>query len=101
MTDLYLGCASRVIPGLRSRARQHPRIVICLLLSVVLAEGTRIANAAPLEEAAEHYRPYMSEGIGQALAGARDLRGRITARDLAGARKAWIAARAGWERSEI
>jgi iron uptake system component EfeO len=70
-------------------------------LSVVLAAGARIANAAPLEEAAEHYRPYMSEGIGQALAGARDLRGRITARDLAGARKAWIAARAGWERSEI
>lgn len=74
---------------------------MCLLLSVALAPGARVANAAPLEEAAEHYRPYVTEGIGQALAGARDLRGRITAKDLAGARKAWIAARAGWERSEI
>jgi iron uptake system component EfeO len=43
----------------------------------------------------------MAEGIGQALAGARDLRDRIAAGDIAGARKAWIAARAGWERSEI
>jgi iron uptake system component EfeO len=101
MTDPYLGCASRMSPGLRLRAPQRRWTAIYLLLSVVLAAGARIANAAPLEEAAEHYRPYMSEGIGQALAGARDLRGRITARDLAGARKAWIAARAGWERSEI
>jgi iron uptake system EfeUOB component EfeO/EfeM len=43
----------------------------------------------------------MTEGIGQALAGVRELRGRIAANDLAGARKAWIAARAGWERSEV
>ena len=50
---------------------------------------------------AERYRPHVVEGIGQALAGARDLRGRIAASDLAGARKAWIAARAGWERSEV
>src|SRR6266478_583147 len=101
MTDLYLGCPSRMLPGPRLRARQRRWTVICLLLSVVLAAGARIANAAPLEEAAEHYRPYISEGIGQALAGARDLRGRIAAKDLAGARKAWISARAGWERSEV
>jgi iron uptake system EfeUOB component EfeO/EfeM len=71
------------------------------LLSVMLAAGAGSANAAPLDEAAERYRPYVIEGIGQALAGARDLRGRIAAKDPAGARKAWIAARAGWERSEI
>src|SRR6202012_139586 len=41
------------------------------------------------------------EGIGQALAGAHDLRDRIADHDLAGARKAWISARAGWERSEV
>src|SRR6202012_628218 len=44
---------------------------------------------------------YMIEGIGQALSGARDLRERIAASDLAGAKKAWISARAGWERSEV
>ena len=35
------------------------------------------------------------------MAGARDLRERAAAKDLAGAKKAWIAARAGWERSEV
>jgi iron uptake system component EfeO len=41
------------------------------------------------------------EGIGQALTGSRNLRERIAAKDLAGAKKAWISARAGWERSEF
>jgi iron uptake system component EfeO len=36
-----------------------------------------------------------------ALAGARDLRERVAAKDLTGAKKAWISARAGWERSEV
>jgi hypothetical protein len=98
MTDFYLSCASFASPGPRLHARRRPWPVICLL-SIMLAAGTGRANAAPLDEAAERYRPYVVEGIGQALAGARDLRGRIAARDLAGARKAWIAARAGWERS--
>jgi iron uptake system EfeUOB component EfeO/EfeM len=43
----------------------------------------------------------MIEGNGQALAGARDMREHIAARDLAGAKKSWISARAGWERSEV
>jgi iron uptake system EfeUOB component EfeO/EfeM len=41
------------------------------------------------------------EDIGAALAGARTLRERLAANDLDGARKAWIAARVGWERSEV
>ena len=61
----------------------------------------RATIAAPLDDAAERYRPYMIEGIGRALAGARDLRERVVAKDLAGAKKAWISARAGWERSEV
>ena len=99
MTDLSLNCVPVALPGLRPRARR-PWAVICLL-SVVLGAGVRSANAAPLDEAAERYRPYMTEGIGQALAGVRELRGRIAADDLAGAKKAWIAGRAGWERSEV
>jgi iron uptake system component EfeO len=70
-------------------------------LLLVLAVGISAANAAPLDDAAERYRPYMIEGIGQALAGARDLRERAAAGDLEGAKKAWISARAGWERSEV
>ena len=71
------------------------------LVLLALGIGLRAAIAAPLDDAAEQYRPYMIEGIGQALAGARDLRERIAAHDLPGAKKAWISARAGWERSEV
>jgi iron uptake system component EfeO len=74
------------------------RAALCLLL---LMFGLREADAVALDDAAERYRPYMMEGIGSALAGARDLRGRIAAHDLAGAKKAWLSARAGWERSEV
>ncbi len=70
-----------------------------LCLALVLASGH--ATAAPLDESAERYRPYMVEGIGQALNGARDLKKRIAESDLSGARKAWLSARAGWERSEV
>ena len=100
MNDLYLSCAALALPGQRPRARRRPWTAACLL-SLMVAAGAGRANAAPLDEAAERYRPHVVEGIGQALAGARDLRGRIAASDLAGARKAWIAARAGWERSEV
>ena len=58
-------------------------------------------GAAPLEAAAESYRHYLMDDIGQALAGARALRERLAAHDLDGARNAWIAARVGWERSEV
>jgi iron uptake system EfeUOB component EfeO/EfeM len=74
------------------------RVVVCLAL---VGSGISAARAAPLDEGAENYRPYMIEGIGQALAGARDLRERAMAGDLMGAKKAWISARAGWERSEV
>jgi iron uptake system component EfeO len=76
------------------------RSAACLAL-LVLGMGVRATIAAPLDDAAERYRPHMIEGIGQALAGARDLRERVVAKDLAGAKKAWISARAGWERSEV
>src|SRR5277367_3403276 len=75
------------------------RVALSLLLA--LAVGARVADAAALDDAAERYRPYMIEGIGDALAGARALRERAAAADLAGAKKAWISARAGWERSEV
>jgi iron uptake system EfeUOB component EfeO/EfeM len=66
-----------------------------------IALSLRQAEAGGLDAAAERYRPYMIEGIGSALDGARDLRERIAAHDLASAKKAWLSARAGWERSEV
>jgi iron uptake system EfeUOB component EfeO/EfeM len=76
------------------------RVVLCLVV-LAMASGLRQSNATPLDDAAERYRPYMIEGIGSALTGARDLRECIVAKDLAGAKKAWLSARAGWERSEV
>ena len=76
------------------------RVALCLV-PLAMAISLCRANAAPLDESAERYRPYMIEGIGSALAGARDLRERVAAKDLAGAKQAWLSARAGWERSEV
>jgi iron uptake system component EfeO len=76
------------------------KVTLCIAL-LVFGPGMPAAVAAPLDDAAENYRPYMIEGVGQALAGARNLRERVAASDLAGAKKAWISARAGWERSEV
>jgi hypothetical protein len=58
------------------------------LVTLVSAAGLFQAHAAPLDDAAERYRPYMIDGIGSALAGAKELRERILADDLVGARKA-------------
>src|SRR5262245_12435261 len=74
---------------------------LLVLGAVVALAAAPQAGAAPLEAAAESYRLYLIDDIGQALAGARALRERLAARDLDGARKAWVAARAGWERSEV
>jgi iron uptake system component EfeO len=76
------------------------RVATCFAL-LMFSAGMRPSSGAPLDEAAERYRPYMIEGIGDALAGARALLERAAASDLAGAKKAWISARAGWERSEV
>ena len=73
---------------------------VCVAL-LVLSVGASGSSAGPLDDAAERYRPYMVEGIGDALAGARALEERAAASDLAGAREAWLSARAGWERSEV
>ena len=61
------------------------RAALCLFL---LMFGLARAEAATLDDAAQRYRPYVIEGIGSALAGARDLKERVAAHDLAGARKA-------------
>ncbi|KJC56714.1 hypothetical protein UP10_32700 [Bradyrhizobium sp. LTSPM299] len=76
------------------------RVVRCLV-AVAIASGMGRASATPLDDAAERYRPYMIAGIGSALAGIKDLREHVSAKDLTGAKKAWLAARAGWERSEV
>jgi iron uptake system component EfeO len=76
----------------------NARVALCFALFLL---AMRSVDAGPLDDGAERYRPYMIEGIGSALAGARNLRDRAAAGDLKGAKDAWISARAGWERSEV
>ena len=80
----------------------HPRCRRAAVLGVIVAIALASnAGAAPLEASAEGYRRYLIEDIGQALNGARTLRERLVAADLDGAKRAWIEARIGWERSEV
>jgi iron uptake system component EfeO len=72
-----------------------------ILGALLAALAIPAAHAEALEDAAERYRPYMIEEVEQALTGARMLRDRIGANDVDGAKKAWIAARIGWERAEV
>ena len=76
-----------------------PLIATICFLSAIYA-GSH-ANAASLDETAEQYRPYLLEGISQALTGVRALKERVAAKDLPGAKQAWISARADWERIEV
>jgi iron uptake system component EfeO len=71
------------------------------LLAIVLAVAAIPARADALDGPVEQYRPLMIDEVGQALAGAKMLHERIAANDLDGAKKAWIAARIGWERAEV
>jgi len=72
------------------------------LLLVCLSGAARAVVADdPLDAVAEGLRPSLIEDIGQALAGAQTLHERLSAHDIEGARKAWIAARIGWERAEV
>jgi iron uptake system component EfeO len=106
MIEVCFGCADISRPETHSARKgvlprhQSRCLALCFLLVGFVAGSGRV-YAASLDEAAERYRPYMIEGIGQALGGVRDLRERLAAGDLTGARKAWISARAGWERSEV
>lgn len=69
--------------------------------SILLAASLAGARAATIDDSVERYRAYIIGNVDEALAGARGLRERIAAKDLAGARRAWIEARVGWERAEV
>jgi iron uptake system component EfeO len=83
--------------GLRSFRRAVS--LVCGIASAALPGGLGAA-AAPLDTAAQSFKPYVVERVDQSLAAAQELRERMAAADLAGAQHAWIAARAGWESVE-
>jgi iron uptake system EfeUOB component EfeO/EfeM len=77
-----------------------PRFARFLGVSL-LALGTAAAAAGPYDDGVQRYRTILIADIGDALTGARRLHERVLAGDAAGAKAAWLAARAGWERSEV
>ena len=92
------GSAISMAMGVRCLCSVRRFVIIGLIL--VGARADR-AHAIAFDDAVERYRARIVEDIGQALAGARRLRDCLTSNDLDGAKKAWIAARGGWERSEV
>ncbi len=87
---------------LRTAARRAAACVLSVLFgAIIMMFAGWGARAEALDGPAEQYRPYMIDEIGQALQGAKTLRERLSAKDLDGAKKAWITARVGWERAEV
>jgi iron uptake system component EfeO len=94
--------AQRVKTGeKRSVRRRLASLLVATICVLPFINAASDAKAESLDEAAERYRPYLIQGIDDALSGAQTLQQRVASKDLQGARKAWISARAGWERSEV
>jgi iron uptake system component EfeO len=65
------------------------------------AAPIRTIDSLPLEAAAAGFKPYVLERIARCLNSVKKMRERIAAHDLAGAQQSWLAARGGWEGSEV
>ena len=63
--------------------------------------GMEPAEAATLDDGAAQYRSHLINDADRTLANARTLAADAAAGDLVGAKRAWIEARVGWERSEV
>src|SRR4051812_28539836 len=73
----------------------------CALLMMSVTISAQSTEPASLDSAAERYRPELAAAVEQCLTGAQTLRERILAKDLDGAKKAWVVSRIGWERAEV
>jgi iron uptake system component EfeO len=71
------------------------------LASAGARDATPAFDATSLDAATVNFKPYILEQIARCLSATRDMRGRIAAGDLSGAQQAWLAARGGWEGSEV
>ena len=75
-----------------------------VLNALIACSGTcacEASDAPSLEASAAAFKPYVVDAITRCLAAVKTMRERIDAQDLAGAQRAWIAAREGWEGSEV
>jgi iron uptake system component EfeO len=70
-------------------------------ISSAFCEAKPASDAPALQSSAADFRPYVLDAITRCLTAVKTLRERIDAQDLAGAQQAWLAAREGWEGSEV
>jgi iron uptake system component EfeO len=92
-------CRSPVARGPRAVSRWASVLSIAALGAALI--GTEPGRAATLDDGAEQYRSHLVTDADLTLARARALAASAAAGDLAGAKRAWIEARVGWERSEV
>jgi iron uptake system component EfeO len=94
-------------PAVRERRAVSPSTTLpwTALLSVAALSAALAATtpgrAAALDDGAEQYRSHLITDVDRTLASARTLATSAAAGDLARAKRAWIEARVGWERSEV
>jgi iron uptake system component EfeO len=74
--------------------------VLCFW-GITAAAAPGALDAPSLDSAAAGFKPYVLEQIARCLGATKNMRERIAAQDLAGAQQAWLAARGGWEGSEV
>jgi iron uptake system component EfeO len=84
-------------------SRKTPLLLFVVLTAMPIwaGGGNGFAYAEPVLSPTEQYRGYLIEQISQTLLSAKRLRERAAAHDVDGAKKAWIAARVGWEKAEV
>jgi iron uptake system component EfeO len=89
-------------PAMRApRAISRWTVLLSIAALGAALAGTERGRAATLDEGVEQYRSHLVTDVDRTLASARTLATSAAAGDLARAKRAWIEARVGWERSEV
>lgn len=84
-----------------SIARSWLTLAAIWVVAFVVPAARADPSIGPLDQPIMRYRTLLLEDVDRTMSSAELLRARIEAQDLAGARQAWLAARVGWERSEV
>jgi iron uptake system component EfeO len=92
-------CRLQAMRGSRTVSRWAALLSVAVLGAAFV--GTELARAATLDDGAEQYRSHLITDADRTLASARTLVASAAAGDLVTAKRAWIEARVGWERSEV
>lgn len=89
----------------RARVTALPILMVLpILASIVLGVLAAQAETSPelsFDAGIERYRGKLVQDIDQTVANVRKLRSSLDSNDVAAAKRAWIDARVGWERSEV